>query len=135
MSSSAPIPGKPSAAAELVSAAQAGDVKAVQALLDAGSDINGVDEVSSCSHSVLTQRPATERSLPLQRMLSPLIASVINLGGIPVTQELVARGANVNQAIPDLLQTPLQCVPSGTWLRCPTSLRSLRALQPCVPSQ
>lgn len=43
-------------------------------------------------------------------MLSPLIASVINLGGIPVTQELVARGANVNQAIPDLLQTPLQCV-------------------------
>ena len=46
-------------------------------------------------------------------MLSPLIASVINLGGVSVTQELVARGANVNQAIPDLLQTPLQCVASG----------------------
>ena len=40
-------------------------------------------------------------------MLSPLIASVINLGGISVTQELVARGANVNQPIPDLLQMPL----------------------------
>jgi ankyrin repeat protein len=43
----------------------------------------------------------------MQRMLSPLIASVMNLGAIAVTQELVARGANVNQTIPDLLQAPL----------------------------
>ena len=40
-------------------------------------------------------------------MLTPLIASIINLGAIAVTNELVSRGANVNLAVPDLLQAPL----------------------------
>jgi ankyrin repeat protein len=40
-------------------------------------------------------------------MLTPLIASIVNLGAIAVTQELVSRGANVDQSVPDLLQSPL----------------------------
>lgn len=83
--SSSSAPAKPSAASELVIAAQAGDIRAVQSLLDAGTDIDGMDE----------------------RMLTPLIASIANLAAIAVTQELVARGANVNLPVPDLLQAPL----------------------------
>jgi cytochrome c len=123
----------PSAAAPIHDAAKSGDVSALKALLDAGTDVNIGDGSGTPLYYATTGRHRDAVALLLARGADPNLAltfgpplvSAAWKGDVPILKLLLAHGADPNSEF--RTQTALHLAAERGWLSCVETLVEARA--------